>query len=496
MQRFGRTTIYVLLGLAGLFIAALIAVNLYVQSSATQQRIQQELSQRLQTQLQIRRISVTPWGGLKLSGITIPQTADAPPGNFLDAKTFRLRIRFPSLFQRRLVIKEVSLLEPHLMWRQNEDGKWRFPNSGAAAEDSNKTELSSANTNDLGTPDHSPVATATVAATPPGIVKSEEKTSFAPEIRRVNLVDGSFQFFDENGKIVARFDGVDFFSTIRKSIALQGNARVARISLRDRFFLADLRSPLRYEATTVDLSDITAHAAGGDVTGSFALQQQAEGSPFTLHVEFKNVIADRVVADAGGPTGVVQGKIDGRLQAAGKTADPDALNGEGEIVLRDGKVQQYSVLAALGQVLQIEELTQLDLQEAHAKFHITPGVVNVDEIVLRSPNIRLSATGTIKFNGKLRLDSRLAINEKVRSRLFRPIAQNFQPTNEADVHAVDFQVSGTVDRPKSNLVDRVVGRDLKDIGSVVDMFLGRDKGDRARKKQKQEEETPAPTSSP
>ena len=55
----------------------LIGVNLYVQSQGTQAKIQRELSQRLGAALEIRRMSVTPWGGLELSGITIAQNSAA-----------------------------------------------------------------------------------------------------------------------------------------------------------------------------------------------------------------------------------------------------------------------------------------------------------------------------------------------------------------------------------------------------------------------------------
>src|SRR5205823_13644343 len=107
----------------------LIGVNLYVQSQATQAKIQQELSQRLGTALEIRRMSVTPWGGLELSGITIAQTSPASPSHFLEARTFRLRVRFLSLFSRRLVIKEVSLVNPNVVWLQDAQGKWKLPSS-------------------------------------------------------------------------------------------------------------------------------------------------------------------------------------------------------------------------------------------------------------------------------------------------------------------------------------------------------------------------------
>ena len=55
----------------------------------------------------------------------------------------------------------------------------------------------------------------------------------------------------------------------------------------------------------------------------------------------------------------------------------------------------------LGQILQIDELMQLHLEQAEVHFHISPGIVIIDQLLLRSPNIRLSATGTIKFDGKL-----------------------------------------------------------------------------------------------
>jgi hypothetical protein len=60
--------------IVGVALLILIGVNMYVQSRGTQARIQQELSQRLGTTLRIQRISITPWAGLKLTGITIPQS--------------------------------------------------------------------------------------------------------------------------------------------------------------------------------------------------------------------------------------------------------------------------------------------------------------------------------------------------------------------------------------------------------------------------------------
>jgi AsmA-like protein len=478
----------------------LIGVNLYVQSQATQAKIQQELSQRLGAALEIRRMSVTPWGGLELSGITIAQSSAVSRNHFLEARTFRLRVRFLSLFSRRLVIKEVSLVDPNVIWLQDAAGKWRLPGSReketsavSAEQTQSITEVRTATVpSDLTA--SPPSAFTPVPLLSPGAVAIPKSPSpyagLAPEVQRVNIKGGNFSFLDHEGNVIGTFTGVDFRSSVRNGLALRGNAKIAKISVRDRFFLEQLQSPLRYEPNVLELSKMSARAGNGEISGQFAMQPEAEDSPFTASVTFHNVQADQIVADAGGAKGMVQGQLEGKFEASGKTADPDALIGSGEIFLRDGRVQQYSLLVAIGQILQIEELTELRLDQAQAKYHINPGFVTIDELILRSPNIRLSASGTVAFDGKLKLDSQLAINEKIRGQLFRAIRDNFQPISDSGYFALNFQVGGSVDRPKTNLMDKLVGRDLKDLGNAINSLFGGGKRERPKKRKRTDLVTP------
>jgi len=325
----------------------------------------------------------------------------------------------------------------------------------------------------------------TVASSPKVTVKDEPpgrepRLTVSPEVRRVTVKDGNFTFLDETGKLVASFAGVVFRTNIRSAQALRGDAKVARVSLRDRFFLDQLRSPLRYEPDVLELSKISARVAEGEVTGYFAIQPEAEDSPFTTRVKFHDVLADQLVENAGAPKGMVTGKLEGSFQASGKTSDPEALVGQGEIFLRDGRVQQYRLLVLLGQILQIEELQELHLEQADAKYHLSPGLVMIDELVLRSPNIRLTASGTVAFDGSLQLNSQLAINDRIRGQLFKAIRDNFHRIEEPGYSAIEFQVGGTVERPSTNLVEQVVGRD---ISSMLNSFFG-GKKDRPKKKKK------------
>ena len=495
MGRLRRLALWCGAAVLGIAAIALLIVNLYVQSQGAQARIQQELSRRLGTPIRIRSISVTPWGGLTLTGITIPQVSGETATDFLEAKSFHLHVRFLPLFSRRLIIKEVSLLSPSVVWVQNEDGKWRLP--GAQVEETAAAQAAGTpSPHSSPIPETAPSVVAATATPEPRMPTSPTETAipaaspvFVPELRRMNVSNGNFRFLDHSGTSVASFEGVKFHSFVRNNQMLRGGVTVAKISLRDRFFLQDLQSPLHYDPGLLDLSKISAHAGSGDIKGQFSLQSHVAYSPFTVSVKFREIQAEQLVSEAGGPPGVIKGKLEGSFDATGKSSDSNAITGRGEIFLRDGQLQQYSVLVALGQILQIEELTQLQLQQAEVKYHIDPGIVTVDELILRSPNIRVSATGTIGFNGKLRLQSQLAINEKVRSQLFNPIRNNFAPINEPGYFAVDFQVTGNIDRPKTNLMEKLVGRDLKDF---VNGLLRGGKPDRPKRKRAQEAESDVP----
>jgi AsmA-like C-terminal region/AsmA family len=505
VKKLRRVALIALGAVIALSAILLLGVNLYVQSKGTQAKIQQELSRRLGTMLEIRSMSVTPWSGLQLSGITIPQTSSTGPGHFLDAKTFRLRVRFLSLFSRRLVIKEVSLIEPNVVWPQDAEGKWRLPSSQATQSSGvspkQTASVSQSQAEGKFVEKHAaPVVTTTsttIVSSPAQVTVDRRprtqtpRLAVAPEVRRVSVKDGNFSFLDRAGGLLASFTGVDFRTNIRSASALQGDAMVARISLRDRFFLEQLHSPLRYEPDVLELSKISARAANGEINGYFAMQPEAEDSPFMTSVEFRNVLADQIVENAGGPKGMVKGELEGSFQASGKTADPNALVGSGEIFLRDGRVQQYSLLVLLGQILQIEELQELHLEQAEAKYHLSPGLVTIDELILRSPNIRLTASGTVAFDGELKLDSQLAINDRIRGQLFKAIRSNFQPTTEPGYAAIDFHVGGTIDRPSTNLMDRLVGHNLS---SMLNSLLG-GKKDRSKKKKQVEEAVPVVPSS-
>jgi uncharacterized protein involved in outer membrane biogenesis len=337
VKRFIRIALLAAGAIVALCAIALIGLNLYVQSQGTQARIQQELSQRLGTELHINAVSVTPWGGLTLNGISIPQAWPGNSGDFLTAKSFHLHVSFVSLFSRRLLITKVSLLEPTVVWPQNADGKWRLP--GERREETSKVQEAATSHSPPPPPQPAspPVeAEATVAPIEPEqppdagkrTVASKPRkptTELIPDVQRLAVTGANFRFLDKSGTMVATFGGVDLHATVHDVAALRGNAKIEKVSLRDRLFLDTLQSPLRYDSKQLELSRISARAAGGNVAGAFAINPETHDSPFSVSVKFREVQADQLVVEAGGPSGVVRGKLEGSFEATGKTSDADEV---------------------------------------------------------------------------------------------------------------------------------------------------------------------------
>ena len=302
----------------------------------------------------------------------------------------------------------------------------------------------------------------------------------APEVRRVSVKDGDFSFLDQTGnwlRVLQEWIFAPTFATLwhsgemQKSLEFRCGTVFSWISSVHRFATSPMSS---------NSPKISARVAKGEVNGYFAMQPEAEDSPFTTSINFHDVLADQIVENAGGPREWSRASWKEASKPQGKLGDPEALVGEGEIFLRDGRVQQYRLLVLLGQIsCRSRNYRSFIWSRRRQNITCARGMVTIDELVLRSPNIRLTSSGTVAFDGTLQLNSQLAINDRVRGQLFKAIRDNFIRIDEPGYSAIEFQVGGTVDRPSTNLVEQVVGRD---ISSMLNSFFG-GKKDRPEEKE-------------
>lgn len=463
----------ILIGLAALVLLAVIAVfaiNIYVQSASSQARIERALSRALEMPVKIARLSFTPWEGLSATTVTVPQTQPGAGGHFLEAASIELHLQLLPLFSRKLHIDEVRINDPKVTWFQIDGGRWRLPQSGK-------------------------VETPAEPARPKKETASEP---FEVTVKQMNILRGSFVFNDQQGRLVASFVNVNVNCPVATAQRVEGTATVESVSLRDQVFLTDVQAPFTYTPEALVLPDFRAALAGGRITGAFTMRAAEKGSPFQANAQAEAVEVNRLISEAGGPENQATGSLSARLELSGQLSDRKSISGKGRMSVTGGRIRQYELFETLSQALRIEELAKLELSQAEAEFRLGDERVRVESLRLQSPNLKLAATGLIGFNAKLDLDARLSVNQKISAQLPQFIEDNFAPIEGTNERAIEFDIKGTLDEPKTNLLERMMGQKLqRQLTDVFQQIFGgspkkEEKKEKKKKKSKPEESQQKP----
>ena len=157
MRRCLRPCLILLAVLAVLAAAAVIAFNLHLQSPAMQEQLRRGAMETLGLPLNIRSTVYTPWDGIRLRGLVVPDTENAGV-NFLEASEFQILFRLRPLLRREFVVSSLCLKEAVLNGRQNPEGRWRLPR---------QTDASAAPARDKTPPDTAPEETPAAKAAEP-----------------------------------------------------------------------------------------------------------------------------------------------------------------------------------------------------------------------------------------------------------------------------------------------------------------------------------------
>jgi len=244
------------------------------------------------------------------------------------------------------------------------------------------------------------------------------------------------------------------------------------------------------------LPQIRAEIASGRLDGQFNLRTEAEGSPFSVEAAFTNVDLNRLVVDGGGMPGQAGGKIGATIRLSGESANTDTITGGGRMTIENAAIRQYELLQVLGNALQIPELARLEVQQGEMNYRVGDSKVFIDQLTLQSPNLKLSATGKVKFNGRLDLQARLTLNERLSRQLPGFIEANFSRVENSTDRYVDFKVTGPMDKPKTNLVEQIIGKRYEDqaVGLLKDIFgIGSKKPDQKKPATRATSPTPSPS---
>lgn len=415
--------------LLGVLALGLLCINLYLQSSGVQQRIRTAAEKELGAELQIRRTTYTPWGGLYLGGLSLPDPV-TPERKSAEARGLRIRISLLPLFWGRFVVREASLIEPVLVIRQGADGNWILPFARRAPKEP-------------GMPD---------ATTPSG----KKGPSFRAELQRVRLAGGTILFLDAKNRELLALEKVDGTARLLPDDNGEGAFYVARMEFFQSLKPAKIGGPFTWDGRVLNFPEITGQLAGGTLTGSYRLE--TGGDPrFALTTRLEGVLLKKLVEDAHIEPGKTEGQLRGTFELAGDPRNSDSLEGSGHLELVAAQLRPMEFLVKLGELFQIDELQLLKLHEATADFTVSDERVRIGGLTLKSENLIISGTGPIRFNGKLNLEARLLVNEKLQRQLRGVLGNQLVESDVPGYRQIPFTVTGRLDSPKTDLLDKIIG---------------------------------------
>ena len=469
MKKLSKAILLALGALLVLVVFGLVCVNLYIQSPRAQEQMEEQLSKALHMPLKIINTSLSPWSGLRVTGITIPNGDTT----FLEAGTFTASYRALPLLAGRLLIPEMSVDRPRIVWKQDAEGKWKLParEKTASVPDENKA----------------PGKTSDQAPETP---KPEKKSEggFKVVVERFLVKGGTVDLVDKDGKHTAVFTDVNMTYTALTEEKVEGTAVIGRAVWADTLALENVRTPFTYAGGELTLPELTATLGGGPVRGSYRAQPDAPKSPFEAAFTFEKVNLDRVAGGVGLKPGQVGGTAAGQLTLRGDMRRAERAEGGGQIQLTDGRFQQLELFQTIGQVLNIRELSDLRLKDAHGDFRIGGEKVVFDQLALNAANLQLSAKGTVRFDQKVAFDARLSVEDKIVKQLPDLVRDGFG-TADNGLRTIDFNVTGTTEKLRTNLMDKLIGGQnvVQQVGKfATELFGGKNKDEEDKKKKEEE----------
>ncbi|MCK4261560.1 AsmA family protein [bacterium] len=117
----------ILLFLPLLFLVGIIVLmNITISAPKLRDMAVAQLEKALGRQVTIEELRVNLWRGVEIRELSIGNHKDFQPGPFVQGEKFIVRYKLLPLLRRKLVIGEVSLINPRILIERDQKGSWNF----------------------------------------------------------------------------------------------------------------------------------------------------------------------------------------------------------------------------------------------------------------------------------------------------------------------------------------------------------------------------------
>lgn len=449
-------------------LSACLVLNAFLALPATRERIQKEIGMAAGIQVNFASMIGLPY---PLGSVRIGDIKAGNPGAITSftASSVIIHPDLSELLRGRLVAGGIDLKNPALRLSGAPLDKVSILGSEGGLS------VSSPVTSSL------PMTEDSSQKTLPSLTPSREQVTRNIPLRNIRISGGDFSYVDERGHSILTLKGISldgsqkngsgsssWHGTLHAKSAVIGSALIATN------IHARLSAP--ENLSTLDLQPFTASFGGGTLSGNAALSSLQRIPGYSLSLRLTDARLGKLLADAMIPGSSAEGSVTGDLLLTGSAGKGSTMNGKGTLLCKQVVVEPVAFLKQIGQILNIDELKLLRLAEGKCLFRIDQGRFVIEDLLLRSENLVLAATGPMDSSGELNLDSRLLFNEKLTGKLRGLLGNKLTAAPEPGYSQITFRVSGPALNPKTDLLERLtgirIGGDLGGLGGLIQGLFG------------------------
>jgi hypothetical protein len=432
----------VVVGVVALAIAVgALWLNSFIHSPAFKTEVEARASQTLGGTVQIQAVDFDILHGIKLQGLVTQIDASHAGGQGalqLQVASVNCAYSWSDLFQRKLRLTGVTLDQPQVILT-------RQPTAPAPAQ-------------------ALPGGLDGGAAAGPGTAMP-----FQFVLDRAKVTGGNISVRDAAGTSMVElkdlnadantsgyYDGKDVTGTLRIGTAIASNMQVTSFS-----------TPFTYHANMLDAKPFDASAFNGKLAGGYSM---GGNGPSVLDLNAKGLdVAQLTAATMSSSSAKLSGSLD--FNSKWRAIESGDMNGEGDALMSNGKLEGVKILEEVGQVLRIKELEEPIISSAKTHFVVQDRQTKFIGLQMISPMFQITGDGVVGFDGGLNANLVLILTRDAMGRLPKEVASSFVQQQDG-TGSIAFQVTGTTANPQTDLAQRLLIQNTQ-IKNVINKALNK-----------------------
>jgi uncharacterized protein involved in outer membrane biogenesis len=219
----------------------------------------------------------------------------------------------------------------------------------------------------------------------------------------------------------------------------------------DLLRLENLEAPLAVAGRRFSLEPATFALYGGSHRGTVALDLAEAPVRWSIDSTIENLDVSQFLNALTGGEERLDGVATVGAAVRGRVGEPldRTMQGRAEVVVVDGAVRNFPLLASLNQALRLAETDDRDtrFERLAATLAIGEGGAKTDDLLLEAADVRIPAAGRIGFDRSLELSGRAIFSQERSAEMIRSVRELTGMRNPRGEIEIPLTISGTMDNP-------------------------------------------------